>query len=298
MEFFEVLNKWNPSLQITTLSKISYAVMQFVHCLYPYRTIYEMRGAVYTLSKFILTYQPERVWKALLMEGTNLDVLQEIKDFISYKIKQYEGIEIKTQENISFNNLLKFLNGSWRDRIIIKREWDYRRISKCLRAYLRDTQVCLNPELYIDNGNKNLNTALIEDGFKSQEADSKEYCGIRACDIISNLIGRLLVAMKRSLTYESEEDCKNYKKLDKAFFDLNEVAFGIYHRLFELVINDSSYYTVCSDYYFDSVIMFVTLLHYFNQYKDFSEFKKISIVAHQEKFDTMIVSRIQEELKI
>lgn len=297
IEFLQVLNKCNLTIQITMLSKISYAVMQLVHCLFPYQPIFSMQGAIYTLSKFILIYQPENVWEALLMETTTLDLREEIKKFLSDKIECYKSVKLKEQERNAFITLLEFLNKSWRDRIVINKAWDYSRISECLKAFIKNTEVSLNPELYIDDGNKVLNTILIADGFTSQEADSKKYAGIRACDIISNLTGRLLVAMDDSFTYKSEDDYMNYKKLNKEFFDLNENTFEIYRLLFKLIINDSSYYTVCSDFYFDNTVKIVTILYYFNQYADFSEYKKDSIETHQEKYNSMLVNRIQEEFK-
>ncbi len=256
---------------------------------------------IYSIIKFMHNYRCQDLFLNLFEdtdELSNSDILIPLKDYLNKVIDYSCKSKRKRKEVKTLKEIIYILDNSQID-LTLKKEylWDYDEIfigfNKLLKERKIDSQ---NVELFIDNEDRTKKSAIKIGSFKNvKDCDSKKENLIRVSDILSNFLGRLILALDDDLDekkLESLEDIEKYdfdtkKILSQDWFSLTNKEFDLYKIISKIFSEYNRYYwTGYSSVYFDYPVLLFSFINYFSLYSSFEEFKNIVPQDHSERFNT------------
>lgn len=108
----------------------------------------------------------------------------------------------------------------------------------------------------------------------SDEADSKEYPGLRIADMLAGIVSKLLKTLNDSLRYQSLDESTNKKILDTGWFCLNEVQLELYKKLYRLICEwQPAWYKSYAGIYSDDLVVFNSLLNFMNHFESVEQIR-------------------------
>jgi len=161
-----------------------------------------------------------------------------LKDFFQNRIDINKNHpDLKQTESKAFQDILLILDDISDPPVL---DWDYHMSFDGFTKYLEEKNIqdyvlIIDKEGDPEKESKTLNTARSIGLENSYEADSAQYPGLRISDMLAGIISKLLKGLCDSLRYQSVDDGINKKILDKKWFNLNEVQFNLYKKLYRLI---------------------------------------------------------------
>ena len=108
------------------------------------------------------------------------------------------------------------------------------------------------------------------------------------CDWLCGFIGRFAYALFNDIgTKElNGESIEKKRLLSKDWFKIDKETFTFYQRINKFFnVDRSHYWTIMSLQYADPIVMFCTLLRYFDSYNSYEEYLSKSLTDHQELYN-------------
>lgn len=128
--------------------------------------------------------------------------------------------------------------------------------------------------------------------YNSDEADSKEYPGLRMADMMAGILSKLLKGLCDSLRYQSLDESTNKKILDTGWFCLNEVQLELHKKLYRLIcVWQPAWYKSYSGIYSDDLVVFNALLNFMNHF-EFVEQIRADIDTQGEYFNAFACEQL------
>lgn len=315
-ELFDLLDFKNIFFQYDVISKIELLLTNILslklktNIFTALKNGYSLEIFIYSLSKFIYTYQN----KELIEKLYNVKNEKSAVDFMQYLIyqlievsKKIEHIERKKVEFLAFQQMI----------IIIKNlnlkisndktfNFDYTPNFYGLRNLLEE--VSIDPKmvsLYIDNERNTFESAK-NWGFKDiKNVDSLTNSGVRISDFLSNFVGRFIYAITND--ENMKEDKVQYFKdiytnnlvtkrlLSDEWFDLSKEQYELYYKIAKvLIINHQQYWAVMTGNYFDNAVLFAELLKFFYYCGSFERYCKMGRGLIKEYYNSQVCRALQE----
>jgi len=249
-------------------SKIEYLVLQVFQG-YKNSFLVDADLMKYSITKALVMYRPQEIIKCLYESPK--DFLEELKKFFRYRIEcNKSNPRLKQKETEVFQQIL-FILDDISDAPEI--DWDYHLPFDGFKKYLAEKDIS-NYTLIIDKegneGEKSKTlTAAREIGLdNSDEANSKEYPGLRMADMMAGIMTKLLKSLCDSLRYHSSEEGVQKKILPAEWFQMNEAQLGLYKKLYKIICEwDHAWYKSYAGIYSDDLVTFIALLNYMNHFE-------------------------------
>lgn len=290
-DLFFLLNKINPIIQIDAISKIEIFLTKL------FKNInnidFDKKAFIYSLTKLILTYNDKElitsiknIHNAKTAENFRLQLLS----FVSEKLTEIEGVERKEKEKTMLNEFTIILNNTTFDNMEyedLKYPYDtnfagLNNLLKELNIQINRTKIVIDEELNTFNSSKKYNYKCVK------QANSKNSIQIRLCDWLCGFIGRFAYALFNDIgTKElNGESIEKKRLLSKDWFKIDKETFTFYQRINKFFnVDHSHYWTIMSLQYADPIVMFCTLLRYFDSYNSYEEYLSKSLTDHQELYN-------------
>lgn len=266
-EFLSIFDR-NTHIYFSVSSKIEYLILQ-LFSEYKNNFFIDADLIKYSIIKALVRYRPEEIIKSLY--ESPIEFLEKPKKFFEDRINYNKNnFRLKQKETEAFQQILIVL-----DDIsgIPETAWDYHMSFDGFKKYLSEKNI-LNYKLIIDKEGKKTEKgktlkAACEIGLSSvDEADSRDYQGLRIADMLAGIMAKLMKGLSDSLRYQSPDDGTNKKILSKEWFCLNEVQFGLYKKLYCLICEwQLAWYKSYSGIYSDDLIEFIALLNFMNHFE-------------------------------
>lgn len=253
----------------------------------------------YTITKAILTYKPEAVFRAIYKSSE--EFLDALKTFFTERIKiNMRNIELKKLENEAFKNILVSLK-----RITPEpsTEWIYYPAFEGFKQYLSEREIenysLITDKEGADGQDSNTLRAAHSVGLSSTvEGDSKEYFGIRIADMMAGIIFKLLRTLDNALEYKEGEDPTQKKYLDAKWFCMNSKQHQLYKQLDKLLFEwDVSENKIYTGIYSDGILTLKALLDFLSQ-DNIELLNPIAIGKGEESLDGEKAKNLQEEFNV
>lgn len=309
-DYFKILKNFPIRIQTCLLSKTAYLLGEpFAKLTFDPGIGVNVDVFRYTLTKFLYNYQNNPLMEKLFeQDGTADQFLLDLKQFIKNILTNESGLPRKELEEKSLSDLLFVLDHSKvLSHVRLKYEWDYEPAFCGFDLFLYEKKISkCKVNLFIDREEKTFLAAQTHDYFRVEEADSVNCIGVRCSDILSNFIGRLIVAISENL-YEgnfdvlediTREKLAPRKLLDSAWFNLSEERFELYNLMHQVLCLDrKEFWSSYSDIYFDYSALFHSLLNYIGQYKNYSDFQKHEPLEHTENYNQFVMAVLNQHYK-
>lgn len=281
----------NIKIVITSVSKIEYVLNQIlINNAVNNKFKYNKNALLYTISKAIDCYKPQKLLKSILDDNTNNNI--QIKNFIEFfnqRIVFNSSInELKGFETNAFLAARLLLQNT--ESIKIK-AWNYQKSFEIFNTYLQNE--CIKDfNLYLDQeGSGNTEIAAKYIGFPNViSVDSKNCFGIRMSDMLAGLINKLLRAIKKELDYDLANKHIERKLISEKWFKLNKDQLNLYKKLFKVINKASFVYSI----YGDRAIYFINFIDFTNNLPlaDYSKTYDTRSVVNKEKFNSIVCSQL------
>lgn len=252
------------------ISKIEYIVRQ-IFADYKNNPFVNMDAMKYSITKALLTYQPQDIFDGLY-ENTG-ELIDLLKDFFSSQIKKDKAnMRLKQAEIESFKQILLLLNDVSGIRKI---EWDYDTAFIGFKKYLVEKSVD-DYSLTIDREGENSNTAKSAERVglcNVVEADSTSLCGIRMADMLAGIISKLIKALHNDLRPTATDGAQLSKTLlDKSWFMVNERQLALYKKIYYVAVElNKAWYKAFAGIYSDDLIVFIAFLGFMNHFDSIND---------------------------
>lgn len=302
-DLFDLIHNIMPVMQITMISKMELYVRHFFQNTGVDLSFVDQKLFYYSITKFIIVYGTEQLRHDLLTVKSKSDMDHFIELMISELqiiIRKMEIIPRKDREVESFRQLILILENADNATGVIEKQYPFE--YKCsfdgLCRLLDEKHINITTtEVIIDEEINTLKASQLFVFEKTKTLKSHQSIELRLSDWIAGFVGRMIVALNtdEGLTehYESineldEKDVVSKHLLSCEWFDINEDAFNLYQKAYQVFILDhqDEYWACMTGSYFDSTILFYSLLRYFGSYSDYSSYKKISSDMHSEYFNS------------
>lgn len=282
----------NIHIYFSVSSKIEYLVLQVFQ---GYRNSFLIDADLmkYSITKALVMYRPQEIIKCIYESPK--DFLEELKKFFRDRIEcNKNNPQLKQRETEAFQQILSILDDISDAPEI---DWDYRMSFDGFKKYLAEKDIS-NYNLIIDKegesgeDSKTLKAAREIGIYNSDEADSKEYPGLRMADMMAGILSKLLKGLCDSLRYQSLDESTNKKILDTGWFCLNEVQLELYKKLYRLIcVWQPAWYKSYSGIYSDDLVVFNALLNFMNHF-EFVEQIRADIDTQGEYFNAFACEQL------
>lgn len=292
---------------VNTETRICYSVMNkiefVVNQVFSGNTRYDsflfkvdMNKLRYSISKLISTYKPKNIIKAIYEEG---EVVDEIKKFSFQRLKANKTNEkLKQTENDMLKVLIVVLNGYDKNFEV---DWNYTLPFKDFKNYLKSNEI-ENYQLIIDKEgregeeSRTLMSAKAMRIKNVKEKDSVEMFGIQLADLLAGIISKFIKRLDEDTHYLDLKEATTKKLVSEKWFKIEENQFNLYKK-FSLTLTAASNYKSIKAFhgvYADGLIRFLSLLEYFNSYKNYQNYKEVELKNHCEYYNTCSVGNLQQ----
>ena len=290
-ELFFLLNEINPIIQIDAISKIEIFLTKLFDNIN--NKVFDKKNFIYSLTKLILTYNDKElissiknIHNAKTAENFRLQLLS----FVTEKLTEIEGVERKEIEETMLNEFTIILNNITFDKMEyedLKYPYDtnfagLNNLLKELNIQINRTKIVIDEELNTFNSSKKYNYKCVK------QANSKNSIQIRLCDWLCGFTGRFAYALFNDIGTKERngESIEKKRLLSKDWFKIDKETFTFYQRINKFFnVDRSHYWTIMSLQYADPIVMFCTLLRYFDSYNSYEEYLSKSLTDHQELYN-------------
>ncbi|EJT6169366.1 hypothetical protein [Clostridium perfringens] len=274
-DFFDVLINNNCIIQLDFFSKIQFLIQKiFEDSKFQYTIVCNF---IYSIAKFSLNYRELGIADKILDEKLNSsEVVEEMKSSLKIILSKIENIPRKRGEKLAIQQMIGVLNNVNIINKYNKIKWDYSPIFDGFNKFLKSCNIKASDiNLNIDEEKNIFNTAKNINEFRSlKSCDSKEVLGVRAADILSNLLGRLIFSIQDTLLEKFEGEVKKEQVLiPKRWFDLKKEQFDLIckiNTLFNMQSEGYIYRSIYSDYMF-VLIQYITYISKFDNYINYKK---------------------------
>lgn len=295
--FFDLLNNSDYLYYIFVSNKFEYILSQMT---YSYTGFVKYESLMYSIIKLINVYRPTKIIKMIF--NKDIGLLDELISFFYSKFIENQNKEFKKIENRVIMNCIIMLNEIKNQNIVPK--WEYKPIFTGFEKFINEIKFDKeNVDITIDKeGNKSLNTyqACIDTGFlNSIEKDSKESLELRCADMLCGFIGRMMRGIWENNKVAEGEEYSERKILSEEWFNIDERRFLLYKKIIKYIKRQSNlYWSTYISLYFDNFLEFLCLLYYFDNFKDYSQYKETSIQIHREHYNTYACIELDRRYRI
>ncbi len=302
-ELLDLIHANNPVLHITMISKMELYIRQVLSNCDLDMSYVKEESFYYSITKFMLTYGTEQLRNELLSVQSEADmdhficsIIEELKIIIN----KTKGITRKQREREAFKQLVFILGNSDNSIGIPNKQYDF--VYRCsfdgLCRLLNEKRISIATTAVIIDDEKNTFSASKLYGFEKTEVlKSHESVELRLADWIAGFVARMIVAINmdenfnehiESLSELDEKDIVSKHLLSSNWFELDVATFSLYKKAFRFFISDRSeeYWATMTAAYFDSTVLFYSLLRYFGNYDDFNTYKSVAVEMHAEYFNS------------
>lgn len=299
-DYFEIFNE-NILFNIDTLSKTSFFISQVFENMQS-NVKYYNNAFLYSITKFLYNYRYMKVLLKLFKDNQFnnskeiIDLLIKFLDEILPRIKNVKRKEMEYRNLIQLKNVL--IGSNYGNITRKKYEWRYDDIFVGLNLMLNEAEIkSTNVKVYIDREKSTLKAAKkIGNYYLVKEMDSKKCIGIRITDILSNFIGRILLALENNLKEKdiksiddlNDIDYETKRLLDRRWFNLSENQFNLYKLIYKVIVGamNKNSWTTYGSRYFDYSTLFYSLIQYIGDFDLYNEFNNIDPEIHIEQFNS------------
>lgn len=295
-DLFEIFIKNNILTHFSMENKIEYILRQIL-IRYDLPTE-ENKSTIYSITKFICVYKPQNVFDAIYKN--NGTIVPEIKKSLEKQINLNKNLPHKDKENFAFEHAIDMLQNCNEEFIV---DWKYEYPFFGFEKFIEEKNInvikfILDKEGKINEESKTLLAAKHAVDFNCEEANSQDYYGLRITDMICGLFKYFLKYLSEDVRYKTETDYKNLKFISENWFNLNEMQFDLYKKCYIIFIgNNPEWYKYYNSFYFDEIILFLSLLEYINGY-NFKEFKDVSNEEHTRLYNNYFCYRMESQYEI
>lgn len=113
----------------------------------------------------------------------------------------------------------------------------------------------------------------------NEERDTNNVVGLRATDMVTALLGKMLSKLTEDIGYGRNDPSKS-KHLYKEWFELDKRQFRLIEIINKYILREDKVYIYGVDTYFDDGVLLETYIRYIASYSDFYKFKCISPKNH------------------
>ncbi|MBX4270335.1 hypothetical protein [Clostridium estertheticum] len=261
---------------------------------------------MYSLIKFLFAYRDVTFLQKLFLTNSlvnSKEIISYLKTFLGIVINKIEWVKRKKIELSALRQLLYILEQcTIKDAPYTKYTWNYRPIFNGFNLLLEERGIDQKQvNLIIDNEKNTYKAAKDNSNYGClQQGDSKYIVGIRLSDILSNFIGRILVALDRDLREAPIRDSNTLQNFDYGtkkilnprWFILSESKYMLYKKINELLVTKQKYFwTIYTGVFFDYVDLFFSLIRYVGDYyPTYYKFNAVTAQQHSECFNTYSVN--------
>lgn len=301
-EFFDLI-KDDMILHINMVSKTEFLIRKvFENLIFPPYILFNSNAFIYSLIKFLFNYRDIGYMQKLCSKDLKLtpkEILDYLKELLFIVIKNTRDVKRKQIEIKTISELLFILEKSnLLNNAYNEITWEYNHVFEGLNLLLSEMNIQQKQvSLIIDKEEHTYNAAIKAGNYYSvKEVESYQVAGIRISDILSNFIGRMLVALDRDLNEGAIENLNELQGFDFAtkrilspyWFELTESKYNLYKKVCKIFnIRESIKWTTYSGIYFDYPTLLLCLFNYIGQeYNTYNDFKRIDAELHSEYFNT------------
>ncbi|WP_238917709.1 hypothetical protein [Clostridium sp. YIM B02555] len=298
-DYFDVLDN-DLMFNIVMLSKTSYFISEFLKDIKS-NIFFNRLSFRYSLIKFLYNYRCMNLLLELFQENKVINsyrINKNLLEILNKVIQKIDGIKKKGRELEALKDIKRILQKS---ELITysKRQylWNYNEVFDGFNLMLQSIDVKQEDvHLHIDREQKTFEAAINNGKYFSIAQDnSKEVAAIRISDILSNFIGRIILAMEENL-HEIEInhiddlnkiDYETKRLLDAEWFNLNERQFIMYKKIYSIFIPLMSKYKwiTYGSIFFDYSTLFFCLIQYIGYNESYEQFNQTTPDMHSEYFN-------------
>ncbi|HAB60389.1 MAG TPA: hypothetical protein DCE48_06765 [Lachnospiraceae bacterium] len=311
-DYFDVFDK-DIVLCISMLSKTAFMISKVIKNILPYDFKFNLHSFTYIITKFLYNYRYNELMLKFFAENSKENSSELIKllvEFLNQVIKKNTGVPRKRIENESLSEI-KYLLEHLELRIVTTSQysWDYRDVFQNFNLLLDERGIAQEKSnIILDREVKTYNAAIEVGNYTSViEVESTSSDGIRIADIMSNFIGRMILALEDELKEADITDLKQIEKTDYSkkkllhpnWFNVDERRYNLYRKINDFFINIMRRYnwTTQGYFYFDYSTILFALFQYYSVFKSFADFKKIKPEEHSERFNNYSCVMLEERYK-
>lgn len=243
----------------------------------------------YILTKYALIEASEEVIDSLLDNNSSVkDVLLNIQNDMENFIEKHSEISRMAQTQIpAYNEILEVIEISLNTFLLkessIENIFNWEKYMWGFDLWLTEKYQYAKTkdeiEVYLDDGIPlepfhNLKILNI-----NEERDSNNVVGLRATDMVTALLGKMLSKLTEDIGYDRNSPGKT-KHLSKEWFDLNKRQFRLIKAINKYIFQRDKIYIYGVDTYFDEGLLLETYIKYIASYGNFYDYKPISAKNH------------------
>lgn len=236
----------------------------------------------YTLVKYLKNEAHESVVSSMFnFDKSNKTVIYEILNDLNLFIGKNSSIKKMKVQIQAYKDLVTVIkkskhmiqNSSPTIRTV---KFDWEKVSFNLDLWMT--------EMSIKNDFKNENTIFVLDEgipntpfehlkFNKIEKNqvSSEHVGLRICDVLVVLIGKMVSELSIDTNYDKSNPEKR-KLLSEEWFDLDESQFKLVQKLNSFLFPSNNQFCLINDTFFDIAAVLETYFKYIGSYKTFLEY--------------------------
>lgn len=291
-ELFQIIAEYKLYLHVGVFNKIQYLVNQML-LKADLLKIINFNSVSYSMTKALCVYHPNDVLSSI--ENDIQSFIPKFKSFLKKRMNLNTRINGKS-EDFAFAQMIGVLN-SINENISL--DWNYVFSFDGFKKYISELDLKYVSLLIDREGNGNTLCAAKKDLLKNaSEEDSKNSYGIRCADMIAGFINNLIDSLELSVSYNENDQPRDDNLLSTKWFEIPEEVFNAYKLAYKVLIelNSSWYKFYCSNYS-DGVIQMTSLLHHFNGYDSYDDYKKESTKLHAQKVNALVAIRLKDAIK-
>ena len=223
-------------------------------------------------------------------------LIAELKNIIN----KTSCIPRKSREVEAFKSLILILGNVGNANGVVENRYpfEYRRSFDGLYLLLTEKRISIKTtEIVLDEEINTLKASQLYDFERTKGLKSHQSIELRLSDWIAGFVGRMIVALNSdnglNEHYESREELNEKDIISKhllsyEWFDINNDTFDLYKKAHQVYILDheSEYWAAMTGSFFDSTVLFYSLLRYFGSYSDYNSYKSVSCEMHAEYYNS------------
>ena len=302
-DLFDLIHSIMPVMHITMISKMELYVRHFFQNVDIDLGFVKEDAFYYSITKFLIIYGTEQLRKELLAVRSNSDMDHFVDSMISELliiIQKNKCIPRKSREIEAFKQLILILENCDNANGVIEKQYpfEYRCSFDGLCRLLDEKRISISTtEIILDEEKNTLRASQLYRFEKTKALKSYQSIELRLADWIAGFVGRMIVAINldngikehyESIIELAEEDIVSKHLLSNEWFEINKEVFDLYQKAYQVFILDhqDEYWASMTGSYFDSTVMFYSLLRYIGSYSDYNLYKSVSNKMHSEFFNS------------
>ena len=298
-DLFDTMSDMHPILSVVCMSKMEMFVRN------TFKNLPD-EDAYYVLTKFLITYGDEETFSTMTNVCSKKDE-DMVKRIVSKKMKQVINRSKNIPRMATILNaypatISMIMNKDVNIRTSNKTDINYESVLGGLTPLLNSNGINVSDVTLNVDGEPDLYPNIDKIYPNVHFVNSTNEPLIRFSDHIAGFLNRIILSINKDMKSNeptlddlnrNDVDFESKRLLKTEWFKINKNTFEVYRKIYRILMKSQPYYwsTVTSSFS-DELILFYSLLEYFEGYSNYEDYCNIALDEHSNRYNSLACCKI------